>query len=327
MKKYILYYVFGLCIACFTACEEDFSSKEYYKYLIYLLSKEDYNVYTEVYPFSDGKEVAGYFSVACGGSQLNPEEIIVELETDTVLYERYNLATYDVDETRWARILSPNKYRIETMRVVFQENNPDKYVKVRVTVATEGLSPDSTYFIPLAIKSVSGGHEVNPDKYNMLFRVTVENEYAEQRSRTYYLMRGNTLTETLEAEEGSTISATKLARALSQNSIRVVAGTERIANPDEPTLREVESTSIVLTVDANNQVQITPYKSDFVMVEQFDGDRWNTYERIRNNMVDETTTQFFYLRYRYRTLKTPATETELSVWNDWAYVQETLRRQ
>lgn len=52
MKKYV--YVLACCILaiCFIACnKEEYSSREYYKYVVYLLSKENYNVYSDVFPF------------------------------------------------------------------------------------------------------------------------------------------------------------------------------------------------------------------------------------------------------------------------------------
>ncbi|MDR0700416.1 MAG: DUF1735 domain-containing protein [Tannerella sp.] len=328
MKKYILN-VWTVCFLtlCLAACnEEDFSSREYYKYVVYLLSKEDYNVYSDVYPFDDGNEVKGYFSIGCGGSLANPEEITVELEADTVLMSKYNRANFDIDTFKFALLLPESRYRIESMRVTIPAGNEDQYVKVPVTVMPDGLSPDSTYFIPLAIKSVSR-YEINPEKYNMLFRVSFENRFSELATATYYSMRGNTVNPPdYEVLAGSAISSTKLARPLSKNSVRMFAGTGPVkadfgVDPDlvKPTVDELEKYGIILTVDENDSVSITPYGT--IQVEQINGDYWNTYEEARNNMVDDTFTQYFYLRYRYRTLKTPP-----DTYNNWITVQETLKR-
>jgi hypothetical protein len=326
MKKYILNaMIIGVTAICFASCkEEDFSSKEYYKYVVYLLSKEDYNVYSDVYPFDDGHEVEGYFSVGCGGSLANPEEVVVELEADTVLMSTYNRANFDIDTSKFALLLPEKRYRIDPMRAVIPANSKDQYVKVPVVINVDSLSPDSTYFIPLAIKSVSR-YEVNPEKYNMLFRVLLENRFAEMKTDTYYSMRGNALNST-SLEATSEISATKLARPISKNTVRVFAGSGPTKDDfgvdpvlAKPSLKELEKYGIELTVDENDSVRITPYGT--IDVEQINGDDWNTYKEERNNMVDETVTKYFYLRYRYRTLKTPP-----STYDNWITVQETLKR-
>ena len=334
MKKYIVFaflIVFALPVL-FTACEEDFSSKEYYKYLVYLLSKENHNVYPAVFAFDGENEVTNYFSVACGGSLANPEEIRVnlELDSDTTLFRAYNTSNFDIDTSKFALILPENRYRIGTMDVVFPANNSDQYVKVPVTVNINGLSPDSTYFIPLAIKSVSK-FEVNPEKYNMLFRVVLENQYAEMLLGTYYTLKGNILNANEEALPGSEIATTKLARPLNENSIRVYAGAGPVKadfgeDPvvTKPTLEEIEKYGITLTVDEDNHVRITPFGT--IEIDQKDAKDWNVYQEVRNNMVDDTVTKYFYLRYRYRTVKTPATDTTPAEYNNWVFVQETLKR-
>ncbi|MDR1224817.1 MAG: DUF4361 domain-containing protein [Tannerella sp.] len=329
MKKYI--FIICLFFAGLVACnEENFSSKEYYRYVLYLLSKEDYNVFSDVYLFDDGNRSTGYFSVGCGGSLANPEEVTVYLEPDTVLLNVYNRSNYDIDTSRYALLMPGDRYSIETMQVVIPAENADQYVKVAVHVLPDGLSPDSTYFIPLAIKSVSK-YEVNPDKFNILFRIMVENQYAGMLKDTYYSMKGNTLDDNGEILAGSGIAATKLARPLSKNAVRIFAGTGPVRadfgiDPvlSRPTREELDKYGIVLTVRDNNRVNITPYGT--IQVEQVDGEGLNIYSEERDNMVDDKVSKYFYLRYRYRTLNKPATESEAAVYNDWLYVRETIRR-
>ncbi len=321
MKKYI-YLLSWILIAGFAACkEEDFSAEEHYKYVVYLLSTENYNVYQEVFPFDNGNEVKGYFSVGCGGSLTNPEAFTVELEKDTVLFDYYNKANFDIDVTKYANLLPENRYEIETSAVTFPEKNPDQYVKVAVSVKPDGLSPDSIYFIPVSIKSVSK-YEVNPEKQNLLIRVALSNYYAEQLNTTYYQMKGNVLDE--NGDPVSTLATTKLARPLTKNAIRIYAG--NMAQTTSSSYEDIRKYSIVVSVDENKRVQIAPYGS--IEIEQLnDGEEpWNSYTEARANAVDETIIKWFYLHYRYRTLKTPATETTPAVYNNWVTVKETLKR-
>jgi hypothetical protein len=320
MKKYIYVLSLILIVAVMACNEENFSAREYYKHVVYLLSKENYNVCPEVFPFDNGNEVTGYFSVGCGGSLTNSEGFTVELEPDTVLLNTYNRSNFDIDTTKYAKLLDASRYRIETNQVTFPALNKDQYVKVAVMVTPDGLSPDSTYFIPIAIKSVSK-YEVNPEKSNILLKVGMENYYAQQLTPTYYQMYG-TLFDDLGAPIGG-IAGTKTARPLSKNSIVLYAGNE--IQTAKSTYTEIKNLSIVLTVDANNHVTITPYGS--IQVTQVEaGAPWNTYEEAAANAVDQTLIKWFYLSYRYRTVKTPATKTAPAVYNNWVNVRESIKR-
>jgi hypothetical protein len=310
-----------LIIAGFTACnEENFADREYYKNIVYLLSKESYNVYTDVFSLNDGQEVTGYFSVGCGGSKANQEEIVVELEADTVLLNKYNRSNFDIDVSKYAQLLSKDRYTIETNSVVFPAGNKEQYVKVAVTINPDGLSPDSTYFIPIAIKSVSR-YEINPEKSNLLFRIVLENYYATQLTATYYQMKGNILN--AAGDPTGAISSTKLARPISKNAVRLYAGNESPQTANS-SVADIEKSSILLTVDDNKHVNITPYGS--IEVEQIEAADWNTYEEIRKNAVDESVDKYFNLLYRYRTVKTPAVGSTPAVYNNWIIVQERLKR-
>ena len=320
MKKYIYILLSGVLFINFIACnEEDYSKKEFYKHVVYLLSKENYNVYTDVFPFGDGEKVTKYFSVCCSGSLTNPEGFTVELEEDTILFSQYNRMNYDIDTSKFAHLLPKEYYDVETFTVDYPANNTDPYVRVGITVLPDGLSPDSVYFIPIAIKSVSK-YEINPEKKNMLFRVALENYYAEQLTDTYYQLKGNRMNTAGEAIGG--ITGSKLVRPLSKNSVRLYVGNE--SQVKNSTIEEIKKFSMVLTVDENNKVIITSYGS--AQIEQINDPAWNIYEEVRKNAVDMTVNKYFNIYYRYRTVKTPATDTAPAVYNDWVIVQETLKR-
>ena len=281
MKKYII----SLCIVfaaafCYTACnEEDFSKREFYEYFVYLLSKEDNNVYNVLHPFvNEGEETIGFFSIGVGGSRPNPDPFTVELEQNRDLFDRYNRYTYDVDSGRYAKLLSPRRYHIDRMMVDFPENNKNQYVKVRVHIDNHGLSPDSNYFIPISIKSVSGGYETNPDYADMLYRVVVKNYYAEQIEVTTYSDRGaklqvlNPFIEDINQvvivhDSLGQISETKVMRPLSKNSVRVMAGEEKEARLGTPTIDELIHGAMVLTMD-NDYTEGETYRKEVVQNNQ-----------------------------------------------------------
>lgn len=255
---------------------EEMYDKEMYKPVLYLLSGSE-NVYTVVYPFKEDNAV-GYFSVGCGGSLSNPEEITVQLEKDTVLFDLYNRTNFVFDSAAYARLLPEDSYVIENYTIKFPANSPEQYVKVPIKVNQQGLSPDSIYFIPLAIKSVSK-YEVNPEKKNVLFRVAVENDYAEQITQTNYYLRG-----TIRKNDVATpmpYSGSKIAQPLSKDEIRLFAG--NLTQSNKSTLEDINKNSIIVKINEDKSVIVRSY--DTIEVEQLEAPNYNRYYTLKDTMV------------------------------------------
>jgi hypothetical protein len=307
-----MFFMFGIIagIACFTGCDgNDMYEKEMYRPVLYLLSSGTDNVYTVVIPFKKTGATA-YFSVGCGGSRPNPEEVVIELEPDTVLYDKYNRMNYD-DERAYARLLSSDRYEISSFRAVLPASSPEQYVKVPVKINQHGLSPDSVYFVPLAIKSVSK-YEVNPDRYNMLFRVAVENDYAEQINTTVYYQRGTTVS-------GSTsipITGSKMVYPLSVDEIRMFAGVR--TQTAQTTLEEINAYSIVAKINADSSVVIRSYGT--IDVEQLEDASYNRYYTEID--AEGKAVDYIDLYYRFRTL----VSTDPDVYSNWTEIKESLQR-
>jgi len=335
MKK-IIFCVSTVLVALFVlnACnEEDFSAKEYYEYVVYLMSGETrnyQNIYNVSHPYNEWVETLGYISVGCGGSLSNPVEITIKLELDNTLLEEYNNM---IDSDDKARLLPEDRYFIPSLTAVLPSNSANPYAKLPVFVMTDGLSPDSMYVIPLAIKSVSGGFQINPDKSTVLYRIVMDNYYANQVSSSFYSVKGFNLdATTLAPVTGYTRS--RVLKPISKYSIRMLAGEEPSEKIETFTLAELEKSTVIITVNQDdNTISYAPYGA--IQVEEIENEEpeddkepeiWNYYSEERNNMVDESVTRYFYLRYRYRTVRTPATETQPAVYNNWQYVQEILRR-
>lgn len=314
MKKLI--FLFSVLAATsMSACKDElFYEREHYKYVLYLLSKDSYNVFPAEYHFPDeGFESVGYLTIGCGGSLTNPEEVVVELDKDDVLFDRYNYGNFDVDESKYARLIPDDKYVLENTTLMFPARNPYQFITVPIKVDLRDLSPDSTYFIPLRIKNVSR-YEINPEKSNVLFKVSLKNEYSEQLTPTYYQMRGNTL-DINTGDVTGIISSTKLTKPLSRNSIRMFAG--NVAETSQSTLQDIRRHAIVVTVDDHNNITIAPYGT--IEVEQLAReDYWNTYEEVQTE--NSRPRRNFYLHYRYRTLNSDGT------WSNWIRVKESMYR-
>ena len=338
MKK--IFYIFltgALFTVVFSTCkEEDYSTKEYYKNVIYLLSKENYNVYNQPCAFDDGNRVIGYLSIGCGGSRPNGEEFTVELEPDTILFDKYNTGNFDIDTAKFAKLLPENRYLLEKYKVTFPANNPDQYVKLKIRINPDSLSPDSIYFIPLAIKNVSNSYEINEKKFNVLFRIAVENYFAEQLADTYYRLMG--VINPLDETNRITVAASKMVRPLSKNSVRVFAGST--VQTSKSTVDSIKKHSIVVTVDppkdmdfVKNRAKVTikPYamgktgyriELDTILTA---AEGWNIYEEFPQSAISNKMTKEFKLHYRYRTAKTVA-DGKVTQWNNWIEIQEILTR-
>jgi len=263
MKKYIISIsiVFAAAFGFYACNEEDYSKREFYEYPVYLLSKEDHNVYNVMHPFyPEGFETAGYFSIGVGGSLPNPDAFTVELEQNKTLFNQYNRYVFDIDTGRYAKLLPAKRYHIDQMTVDFPKNNKKQYVKVRVHVDTHGLSPDSIYFIPVSIKSITGGYEANPKKADMLYRVIVANYYAEQIRLSTYTDRGKKLMVNnpnladvndivVVHDSVGQVAETKVMKPLSYNSVRIMCGEEKEAKLGNPTKAELTKGAMILTMD------------------------------------------------------------------------------
>ena len=311
MNKIGLYLLLIGCIS--VSCNEnEIFEKEQYKTTLYLLSNSD-QIYTEAYSLNNEESVK-YLSIGCGGSNLNEEEVKIELELDTVLLKKYNKSNFDIDTASFARLLPADRYKLDSMTATLPAHCRDSYVKVPITVRAEGLSPDSTYFIPLAIKKVSE-YEVNPEKFNVLYRVAIENDYAEQLTTTYYQLKGSSLNEA----NGSTqiISGTKPIQPLTRNKIRVFVGAA-VLQTSVSKVPDFIKNAIVVQVNQDSTLTITPYGT--IDVQQLPDSTLNVYQ---NNAKDD---RRFLLYYRYRTLTTPATATTPAVYSGWFTIKETLKR-
>ena len=297
-------------LICCAACDSDkIYKEEQYKNVVYLLSGSE-NVFAESYTLNETEPVR-YFSVGIGGSKSNEEEIVVTMTPDDAIMGQYNRNNFDIDESKYAVLLPANRYEISSYTVAIPARPADQYVKVPVKVRPLGLSPDTIYFIPLAIKSVSR-YEVNDEKYNMLYRVTIENDYARQKVVTYYTKRG---TEVNQSNNNLTLmSGVKQVQPLTKDKTRMFAG--NFVQDQLTTVADIERYAVVVQVKADNSLDITPYGS--IEVEKLDADGYNRYDPEVQQGIKKY--RMLYLHYRYRTMYSNG------AYGAWMEVKESLTR-
>lgn len=300
--------LFIICLVAFSlgGCNTDsIYQEEHYKSLVYLLSGSD-NIFAASYSL-DEDEAVRYVSIGCGGTNNNEKEITITLEPNPAMLDVYNSLNYNY-QSEYAKLLPADRYEIASYSITLPANSDYHYARLPVKVRALGLSPDSIYFIPLRIKSVSS-YDVNEDKRDVLFRVAIENEYAEQIQSTYYVKSGTMSNPT------TVLSGTKLVQPLEKDKIRMFIGNE-IYGPTT-TVDDIERLSVVVQINEDNSLLVTPYGS--MEVEMLDNVKG--YNRYVPELLQGTTKQrVFYLNYQYRLKKSDGTFTA------WREVEERLIR-
>lgn len=300
--------IFITCIVAFSiaGCNTDIIyQEEQYKTLVYLLSGSE-NVYSASYTLND-EEPVRYVTIGCGGSNSNEKDITVTLEPNPVMLDKYNSLNYNY-QSEYARLLPADRYTIDSYSVTLPANSDYHYARMPVKVRALGLSPDSIYFIPLKIRSVSA-YDVNPEKSDVLYRVAIENDYAEQLVPTYYVKSGTMTNPT------TVLSGTKLAQPLEKDKVRMFIGNETYGSAT--TVADIERLSVVVQINEDNTLLVTPYGSmEVEMLDKVEG-----YNRYVPELVQGTSKQkVFYLNYRFR-LKNPN-----GSFTGWREVEERLIR-
>ncbi|MFD1769121.1 BT_3044 domain-containing protein [Sphingobacterium suaedae] len=275
------YIAFFFFVAAFASCKDnELFEQEMYKNEVALISSDYHNTFEEIVPLT-GEEVIGYIAASAGGTHAPSKDLIIELTEDQEPLDLYNWALFDADETLYAKLLPKDKYEIEsyTIRIPAGERTGRTPVKI----LPDGLSPDSTYFIALKASDASG-IELNAKKKTILYQVVVQNDYASQADDVFYSMRG--------LGDGMVTAGNKKMFPLTQNSVRIVAGTENF----EPNVDAINKTSIILQVNEDNSVTIKPYKD--ILINQLDNDP--QYPNVfREETLFGRTYNVFLLSYAY----------------------------
>lgn len=275
-----------ITIVALSSCDNDeVFEKEQYKNVFALISGSE-NISYKFH--SLGKESTGIVAASVGGTNPTEKDIVVNLVEDPSLIHNYNIINYDVDKTKYARALPKGNYDINS----FQFTIPAGEISGRlpIEIRPDGLSPDSTYFIPLRIDSHSA-YEANPTKSYILYEIRTKNWWALSDGSTIYNMTA------ILSEVGDTyelqMPGTKVMQPISENQVRMMPGNEKY----ESEKIVFDQQAIILTIEDDNKVTISPYKN--AEVTQIDGDEFysNTFFIEDDGFKTYKT---FRLRYIYK---------------------------
>jgi hypothetical protein len=272
-------------MACMSSCNEaELFKQELYRNEFALISSDNYNVFAIVHDLRE-TESTGYVAVSMGGTNPTDKELIINLKEDEQLFDRFNKGNYDVDYDRYARLVPKSFYNIDDYTIRVPQG--DIVGKMKIRMRPEGLSPDSIYFISLAVDKFSA-FEINPDKADILYRVLLKNYYTKQTTSSNgvtYSLRG--------VLDGGNVIGSQTIFPLGSNSVRIMPANESF----EGDTAVINRKSVVLTVGADNKVTVTPFKHSYVEMDDSDPLYPNTFS-IEYDGFNYFKT--FLLHFKYR---------------------------
>lgn len=301
----------------FTSCSEgDLYLEEVYEKITYIVSGE--NNILEVDHELTGETTTAYITVGVSGSTPAEEDIKVTLEVDTAAVLNYNLITYLVDTISYAKDMIaeyPERLNVPTYSATIKAGTKQATIPIEVDV--EGLSVDTTYFLPFKVQSTSID-TVNPEKSNILYRVMFENEYASQSTLTSYQCRG--AWRYGEGGNDNTISTTKNFYPVYKNGIRTMAANQTLS--EDYTAEEIAQKCIVIEFGdvqedgTTRELTVKPYNDSYARAENVELEGYNV------ALTDRYGFEKFYINYRCQVKSDPAAEWDPNA--EWIYVKEAI---
>lgn len=271
MKSILKYLLVGVMFIQFASCEEDLLNEEHYKKIIYLKSGDN-NIFSYPHALNDSL-TTGYITVGSGGSMPLDNDVLVKLVMDEDAIgqlESYNYRYFGEEYGKYAQMLKPERYVLPSFDIILRAGQLSATTYVPIQVDANGLSPDTTYMLPLRIQSVEGV-EINEEKNFVLYEIKLENKYSSVKSRTYK-MRGTRQPES--ASMASNITTNKELAPLSKNEVRIFPENLNYSTD----LATIERSTIVLTIHDDNKVTLRPYRT--IKVEQLEDCTYDPEEKL-----------------------------------------------
>lgn len=287
------YILAAVALFTFVACDEyEVFDKEQYKNIFGFVCESD-NTKTKIVSLHL-EESTAYVSISMGGSNPPAQDVTITFEEDLSLIDDYNASNFDTNVSKYAIPLHPNKYTFDSYSCVVKAGTSLATIPVRIRPA--GMSSDSTYFIPLRVKTYDNA-EMDPEKGTILYKVGFKNHWAASTG-TNYAMIGRRKTATTSEIQ---MPATKPVHPISENEIRVMPGNENFSAETHTLEAKAMIVTIGEPVDKVHPVTIRPYRDlQIEMVqpsdENYDDSYPNTYSILDDGFNVYKT---FLLQYYY----------------------------
>lgn len=254
--KYIqMAFLTVMCSGSFMACSDgdQYFKDERYKKMIYAIS-DNQQIFHAEFELTNDEEIIGVQPFAVSGSNPIDQDATLVVEKEPDLLMEYNYNTFMDESDKYAHELKDEDYSLLNPTVEIKAGvNPGYEVgKLQVKIKTavvEKLSVDSTYFLSFRIKE-GQPYEINEAKRSVLFRIYKKNQFASQKTATYYASSGF-------MDDVALPFDSKIVMPLSFNQVRVyVAGQIYDANDTKETIAK---NSMVINVGTDNKVQVSAY--------------------------------------------------------------------
>lgn len=295
------------------SCETYDFDQEQYKKESYLLQNSD-GIYDRQCVDMDAETSTNgaviNLVVGISGSQLPTENMPVNIIHSDSLFKVFNKSNYDIDSTRFAKMLPEECYEEPTLNGVIKAG--ESQVKFPIKLKNlEKLSPDSIYLLNYKIDPASAT-PFNKKKKEVLLRVHWKNEFASTQTQVTYNYNSSTI---VNLSNGETARPTNTLRAfpLTKNSVRMLAGNENYGDYKKAA-PQIRQKSVVFTVGKQletdpkkREVVVTPYNTNEMEVVMLTpiGEYDNTFylnELIALGGGNSTYYKEFRVHYKYRLL-------------------------
>lgn len=307
MKKIVIKItLLAVAFSSFLACESYDFEGEQYKKEVNLLSNSDLIYDRQVASLKEEGDTI-YLVAGLSGSTISTESYNVALLESDSLFNAYNKSNYDIDKSRYARMLPKQCYEVPQLEMEIPAGKSS--VKFPIQLKNlDVLSPDSTYLLNYKLDTVKTKY-YNKDKKEVLLRVYKENEFATTQRNTYYNYTSSFVTTlTLSSPIVRRPTSSNQVFPLGMNSVRMLAGDETFGDY-KSALERINARSIKVLVGEKTpenplarRLTIEPYKTiDVVQMTPIDVYN-NTYLINIISTPDGRKTYFkeFRLHYKYR---------------------------
>ncbi|RIJ48046.1 DUF4361 domain-containing protein [Maribellus luteus] len=290
----------------FAGCDSYDFEQEQYKNEINLLSNSKMIYDKQVADLTKSSDTI-YLVASLSGTKNSDKTFNVALIEADSLFNAYNKSNFDIDSSRFARLLPKECYTIPN----FEMQIPAGETQVKFPIYLQNLnklSPDSLYFLDYQIDP-SKTSEFNPEKSEVLLRIYKENEFSTTKENVYYNYTSSFII-TLYKNNMETRRPTSSNQvfALGGNSVRMMAGDETFGSYttaydriNKKSIKVVIGDQTSINPLARN-VTIEPYKEIDVVqmtpVDMYD----NTFLINIISTPDGRATYYkeFRLHYKYR---------------------------
>lgn len=295
-----------IIIFAFTSCNSYDFGQEQYKNEVSLLSNSAFVYDRQVAKISEEGDTI-YIVAGLSGTNFSTKPFNVGLIKEDSLFHAYNKSNFDIDVTRFAKILPEECFSL--LETKMQIKTGEFQAKFPVHLKNlDKLSPDTIYFLDYELDPENTS-DYNPRKNKVLLRIYKNNEYATTKTNTFYNYTTSYVT---TMEEGGIVRRPTNANQvfpLGENSVRMLAGDEEMGDYNTA-LGRINARSIKVTVGdqvpynpAAKSVVIEPYGTIDVVQMPPTGMYDNTYTIKIISTPDGRNTYYkeFKLHYKYRT--------------------------